>query len=54
MSQENTPKVEKLTEERVPLKQLGRSTAEQPIPAERLRAHRAVIARELKRQKRAR
>jgi len=41
----NPPKVKKLEQEVVPIGRLGKSTLSVPIPAERLRIHRAVIAK---------
>jgi hypothetical protein len=51
---QNPPKVEKLAPEIVPLAQLGHSTADMPIPEDRLRIHAAVVARALREQKRER
>jgi hypothetical protein len=50
MAEKNAPKVEKLVEERVPLQQLGATTLDKPIPEDRQQVHRAVMAREFKRQ----
>jgi hypothetical protein len=41
----NPPKVEKLTEQVVPLRRLGPSTLDKPIPEEHQRIHRAVLER---------
>jgi hypothetical protein len=51
---QNPPKVEKLQPETVPFKRLGFSTANRPIPEEYKRVHRAVIARAMREQRRAR
>jgi hypothetical protein len=45
MDPKKPPKVEKLTEQVVPLRRLGPSTLDKPIPEERKRIHRAVIER---------
>jgi hypothetical protein len=54
MDPKNTPKIEKLSEERVPLSQLGASTLNRPIPEEHKRIHAAVIARALRDQRSSR
>lgn len=54
MTKKNTPKVEKLETQEVPIRMLGTSTLDKPIPADRASIHRAVIARELAASRRAR
>jgi hypothetical protein len=50
MDQKNPPKVEKLAEETVPLRRLGQSTLDKPIPEERKRIHAAVMRRALRKR----
>ena len=42
---QNPPRIEKLREEVVPLRRLGLSTLDRPIPEDRKRVHAAAIAR---------